>query len=245
MKILVIDDNPIHRQSAIQTLGSEHELTVIGSHSEAMNALSTNIEGNRYLCERLKTILQGQGLPTGYKAAQDFYGDDKAGYLGWLDTSEAIGKTVYWDAVLCDLLMPAEIGEVGMSEKGQEYIGQEMPIGWSLALQAALAGAKFVAVATDMNHHDHPASALLDSIEKVMSINDARALFTNHVEMVGIEGTEIACQKCSGTGKKTRYDGSIGDCYICDGTGTDFIQKGKDWADILRWVQAGKREGGE
>ncbi|MEI7425834.1 MAG: hypothetical protein WCK16_02835 [Candidatus Moraniibacteriota bacterium] len=235
MKILVIDDNPIHRQSALQTLGNEHELTVVGTHNEAMEALSSYIEGNKCLCEDLKTILQEQGLPTGYRAAQDFYNGDRAGYLAWLDISKTIGKTVYWDAVLCDLLMPVEEGEVGMSEKGQKYIGQEMAVGWALALQAALASAKFVAVASDMDHHDHPASAMLDSIEQVMSINNARVLFTNHVKTVVIdELPAITCPSCLGFGRDPKSPKR--GCYLCKGVGM-YQQEGKDWADVLMRLQ--------
>lgn len=92
----------------------------------------------------------------------------------------------YWDAVLSDLLMPA--GRNAQGGPGMQYIGQEMPIGWSLAIQAAILGAKFVAVATDMNHHHHPASAMLDGLDRaVFQLAGARALFTNHVRMVELE----------------------------------------------------------
>ena len=141
----------------------------------------------------------------------------------------------YWDAVLCDLLMPA--GRNAQGSNGMKYVGVEMPVGWSLAIQAAVNGAKFVAVVTDMNHHDHPASAMLDSLNrKIFTINDAKVLMTNYVNLVGITGTEGACTKCDGTGKTNREDGSSYDCYHCKG-GVAFAQSGKDWGKILKKLQ--------
>ena len=78
----------------------------------------------------------------------------------------------YWDAVLCDLLMPAS-GECCAS---CSLVGVEMPVGWSLALVAARRGAKFVAVVTDKDHHQPPASAMLDRLcEHVLNVDGAIA----------------------------------------------------------------------
>jgi len=106
MKILVIDDNPIHIASA-QVFAVDHELTTAADYDEAIKLL-----------------------------------EDK------------------WDVVLCDLLMPAGFDKQGPI--GKKFSGQEMPVGFGLALMFALRGAKYVAVATDSNHHDHPASAMFD-----------------------------------------------------------------------------------
>lgn len=190
MKILVIDDSQSHQQSARQTLGADHDLTVVGSHDEALELV-----GEQYDKEWKK-------LP------------------------------YPWDAVLCDLLMPA--GRNAQGGKGMQYVGVEMPIGWSLAINAALNGAQYVAVVTDMSHHDHPASAMLDCMSgEIFTINGARALFTNRVGMVGIVGTERTCIECGGSGERKRGDGSTYKCYTCSGTGTDYAERGKDWADIL------------
>ena len=143
MKILVIDDNTDHRQAAIQTLGSAHNLTVVGTHDEAIKLLS---------------------VP--YDSESD----------------------PYWDAVLCDLLMP--VSEDRQGSEGRKLAGTEMPIGWALAIDAALNGAKYVAVVTDKNHHDHPASALLDRMcDTVFEINGANALFTSYGGLVDIKDT--------------------------------------------------------
>ena len=191
MKILVIDDSQSHQQSARQTLGSDHDLTVVGSHDEALEALSLYDEN---------------------------YDE----------------KELYWDVVLSDLLMPA--GKAAQGGPGLQYVGTEMPVGWSLAIEAALNGAKYVAVVTDMNHHHHPASAMLNGMGRIFTLNNAKALFTNHVRMIGIEGTEKTCEECGGTGEKSRNDGSTYKCYTCNGTGTDYNRKGKNWARILQQV---------
>lgn len=89
-----------------------------------------------------------------------------------------------WDAILCDLLMPA--GERSQGERGEKFIGQEMPVGWALALMAAHMhhGAKYIAVFSDINHHDHPASAMLDYMQKPFEINGKRVVFTNNTNFM-------------------------------------------------------------
>jgi len=71
-----------------------------------------------------------------------------------------------FDMVLVDLLMPASGRAQG--DKGQQYVGEEMPVGIFLALLAAKQGAKHVAVFTDSDHHSHqrqPASISLMNTE--------------------------------------------------------------------------------
>lgn len=114
-----------------------------------------------------------------------------------------------WDAVLCDLLMPAGGMEQGYA--GNQYVGQEMPVGWSLALRAAAKNVPFVAVLTDTNHHHHPASAMLDEInEIILDIDGTKMLMTNcpltKVILAGTEGTQ-----------------------------------GKNWGELLDWVVTGER----
>jgi CheY-like chemotaxis protein len=99
-----------------------------------------------------------------------------------------------WDVVLTDLLMPA--GRDAQGGVGLQYVGQEMPVGFALALLAALRGAKYVAVVTATNHHNHPASAMLDRLGSSywrdgmrpnFVINGARAMFVHHTP-VQVEG---------------------------------------------------------
>lgn len=148
---------------------------------------------------------------------------------GWV--SGAQKTPCLWDAVLCDLLMPVGCNSVNQSYEGKQLIGQEMAVGWSLALSASKAGAKFVAVVTDMNHHNHPASAMLDDFNRhIFNIDGAKVLMTNYVSMVGIVGTECTCKACNGSGKLEGYP----HCYRCDGSGIAFTEEGKNWGKILK-----------
>jgi CheY-like chemotaxis protein len=120
--------------------------------------------------------------------------------LGILDLRYANKMNHGFDVVLVDLLMPASNHKQG--HEGAKFIGQEMPIGIFLALLAAQYGAKYVAVFSDTNHHDHPASACFDSFHKgvsflpyvdektgeticdkdehiVLRVNDAKLILTN------------------------------------------------------------------
>lgn len=212
MKILVIDDMQVHLAAALQTLAG-HDVTVCGSHEEAYQLLGTQYASNR---KALQEQYEREGMD-GYDAYQK---------------AQAETKLPYWDAVLSDLLMPA--GSMDQGNKGMEYVGKEMAVGWSLALLAARMGAKYVAVVTDMNHHNHPASAMLDAFNRhIFSIDGAKVLMTNSVQKVGITGTECQCEKCHGTGQQSREDGSKYNCYYCKG-GVDYSQKGKDWGEILK-----------
>ena len=89
-----------------------------------------------------------------------------------------------FDVVLVDLLMPAS--SYAQGPDGQKYIGQEMPVGIFLALMAAKAGAKYVAVFTDSDHHAHPASACFDHFNKnednptPLLVNGAKLWLTNN-----------------------------------------------------------------
>lgn len=65
-----------------------------------------------------------------------------------------------FDVALIDLLMPAEGMTLG--GEGLQYLGQPIDVGYSLAMKLALDGIKNIAVVTDMNHHSHPASAIMD-----------------------------------------------------------------------------------
>lgn len=212
MKILVIDDSPLHHASARQTLGG-HEVTIASTYDEAHRLLNGVTEGFTH------------------ESGQSF------------------------EAVLSDLLMPAS--EMTMGPEGEKYVGQEMPVGFALSLMAALNGAKYVAVVTDTNHHDHPASAMLDAFASRCPhehgtvgrpprfvINEAKVGYY-HSPMTFVEGT--TCPDCNGTGSKKacycveRNAGSPKpDCDTCKGTGSmcwtcrnSGKQWGKDWGKVL------------
>jgi len=51
-----------------------------------------------------------------------------------------------------------------MSPKGMEYIFDQLPYGFPLALLAAKQNVPYIAIVTDINHHDHPMSACIDNL---------------------------------------------------------------------------------
>ena len=175
MKILVIDDSPVHQQSARQTLEG-HELTVVSSYDEA-----------------LKFMGQSQ----------------------W----ENVNPRPVFDAVLTDLMMPAGMGLLGGD--GMKYVGQEMPMGFGLALLAVLcSGAKLVGVVTDMTRHDHPASRLLGLL-------------------IGRDEQWVA------NGKPRFVMNGVTVGFYCDGAGVGSVvvpgseSPGKDWGKVLAHLLKG------
>lgn len=213
MKILVIDDSEAHRTAAMQ-LFADHDITVCGDHDAALELLEP-----RYDEERRKTLSK----------------EYEASGMSWRAAfvkSLAETRLPYWDAVLCDLLMPA--GRNAQGSVGFQHVGKEMPVGWSLALVAVKSGAQFVAVATDMNHHNHPASAMLDPMNRHVFVMDgAKVLFTNHVRHVGITGTEQVCPNCTNGRAVSDFDGHEYDCDSCGATGHNHREYGKDWKRVL------------
>lgn len=220
MKVLVIDDTQRHLTTATQTLEGEHDVTICASYDEALKLLDF-----QYKVELIEECLREYTDDRGF--IRDGFDDAKR-------LAEEEARLPYWDAVLCDLLMPAG------SHNGvcSAHVGEEMPVGWALALVAAQRGAKFVAVATDMNHHDHPASAMLDRLQDhLFTINNAKVLFANMVPLIGISGTEYQCRKCDGHGLVKCTGGEGYECYECD-AGIAHTQKGKNWGYILKTVMA-------
>lgn len=162
MKILVIDDTQMHLDSALETLKG-HEVVTCSSHDEACELLDPNYERNKRQ-QKVTDYVWKEHIT--WEAAYKMFPEPE--------------QSPYWDAVLCDLMMPA--GSYAQGEKGRKYVGQEMPVGWSLALTAVTNGAKYVAVVTDLNHHHHPASAMLDSLNHhIFKIDGAKMLLTNRV----------------------------------------------------------------
>jgi CheY-like chemotaxis protein len=153
MKILVIDDSPIHRQSARQTLVG-HDLTIVGTYDEAYKLLKKELADSDAVHAELGPYQPGPN-------EEEYLVNFGAEYNR---ISKKLCPPAPFDVVLSDLLMPA--GKQAQGPIGKPYIGQEMPVGFALSLMAAYQGAKYVAVVTATNHHDHPASAMLDPIAR-------------------------------------------------------------------------------
>lgn len=185
MRILVIDDTKVNLLAAKQTLHG-HDLTVVSTYDEAVSLLEPRVDQN---------LLARKMATAGFPATSD--GLKGKTQDAWWDAREKLQKesmVPYWDAVLCDLLMPA--GRDAQGKSGLEFVGTLMPVGFALALMAAKNGAKYIAVVTATNHHCHPASAMLDRLSSAywndsatadFVINGAKCGFFHHPSVV-VEG---------------------------------------------------------
>lgn len=181
MKILVFDDTAAHRQSAILQLSEDHELTVVGTYDEAQKLLTSRIDYDR--AKEIFTEKYGDKEP--YKRCDD--DSIREERMDYYDKAEEMATShPDFDVVLTDLLVPAS-GQAQGGE-GLKFVGQEMPLGTTIALYALCAGVKKVAVVTDMNHHHHPASAAFDRLDgepcKLVGVN---IICTNHVGSIAID----------------------------------------------------------
>ena len=102
-------------------------------------------------------------------------------------------EPVRFEAVLVDLLVPASAQQLGGD--ACRFFGQEMPIGIFIALLGAVkSGAKYVAILTDSNHHQHPASACVDSFNEdnrnptPFNIEQCKVILSNTGAWVGSDG---------------------------------------------------------
>jgi CheY-like chemotaxis protein len=145
-------------------------------------------------------------------------------------------KQGQWDAVLCDLLMPA--GSRG-DRKGV-FLGQEVAVGWPLALLAAKQGVKHVAMITDACHHDHPASAMVDwlndscSEPEIFTVNNTKMLFTNWPNFIQVELDEEEETECFSCFDGTKIGDKSTKCEKCNGTKRAmYAKKGKNWGEVL------------
>ncbi len=246
MKILVIDDTQLHLDAARQTLAG-HALTLVKTYDEAHKVLEVPHAN--------WDAVEGAIKRRGFKGTHEQGASEEERAATWAERRRLeveLCPPPRFDAVLCDLLMPAS--RTTMGDKGMEFVGQEMPVGFALSLMAVLAGAKHIAVVTATNHHDHPASAMFDRLQSgnwnegvstpKFHINGAVVDYV-HAPMVHMEGT--TCPDCNGTGSKEacycveRNAGSPkSDCDTCNGTGhqcwtcrNSGKQWGKDWGKVL------------
>lgn len=249
MRVLVIEDKEMHRQSAKETLPG-HEVTIIGSFDEAMNLMREKIDE-----EKVARLMAEAGLPP--KPNQKWERERWSAY--WQTHSAAEKKSVMpfpFDAVLTDMMMP-------MSRKtlapGIFEYSEQVPYGFIIALRAALFGAKYIAMLTDTNHHQGAMSAVLDhlgnasyhSMTPNFEINGTKAIFVHTPFVADIVGKEECyncrenpgiCSSCQGTGvngdgeKCDRCSENVGKCPRCNGTGQkDKVEyERKDWGLVLK-----------
>ena len=123
---------------------------------------------------------------------------------------------VEFDAVLLDLFMPGEpTGAYG--SYGNVTFVKDVPYGFVLALRALQCGVKFVAIATDTNHHTGELPSALDLVVFPWPGNE--------------EGHPMPFFQF-GEGRLLVVEAPNTDRY--DGRGP------KDWARVLRWVTDGE-----
>ncbi len=125
------------------------------------------------------------------KSAQKVLGDHDLVVVGDYDAAESAIESAsnsghVFDVVLTDLLVPASRKCQGST--GRKFVGQEMPLGTTIALFAICTGVKKVAVVTDMNHHDHPASAAFDCFRHInCRAEGVKVVCTNDVGSVAMD----------------------------------------------------------
>lgn len=150
MRILVIDDSRTNLDAALAQLkGKGHEVTVSQFYDTGAEYFEAEYDE-----AKMQRILAEQGIQQG----------DQGYYAAKRQAQAQSRLPLPFDVVLVDLLMPASANMQGPD--GRKFVGQEMPIGIFLALLAAKAGAKHVAVFTDTDHHSHPASACFDAFNQ-------------------------------------------------------------------------------
>ncbi len=155
MKILVFDDTEKHRRAA-EALLKGHDLTVVGTYDEAQSALLPKTDEDLrkdIFCERF-----GDRSP--YKQGVSEEESTERNNYYWGEAKEKATTYPDFDVVMTDLMVPAS--EQAQGGEGLQYVGKEMPLGSIIALLAIAKGVKKVAIVTDTNHHDHPASAAFD-----------------------------------------------------------------------------------
>ncbi len=158
MKILVFDDNPVHRKAAEAQL-KDHDLTVVGTYDEAQKLLTPWID-----YDRRAAILQEQ---FGNYSSCQFDDEGKKAYFAAMKVASEQATTYpNFDVVLTDLLVPPSTLQQGQ-DMPLRFPKEEMPVGIFIGLLGAVkAGAKYVAVFTDSSHHAHPASACFDAFSR-------------------------------------------------------------------------------
>ncbi len=225
LKVLVFDDSEIHRKSAQLLLGQDYDLTVVGTYDEAQEALVEKIDHDK----NKKIFAEKFGDSEPYKRDIDdaLRGERIAFYNG--EARELATTYPDFDIVLTDLLVPASRQAQG--DAGRKFVGQEMPLGTTIALLAICAGVKKVAVVTDMNHHHHPASAAFDCFHACKA-EGIDIICMNHAVYVAIDvatGELISEDFVNSNEGNKKYPYPAGESW----GRREGLTYGKDWKMVL------------
>lgn len=169
MRVLVFDDSEIHRAAAHAQLKG-HDLTVVGTYDEAQDLLMPKLDR-----EKLDAALESR-----FGDFKPYRSDDEAKkseyYAAQKVAKEQATTFPNYDVVLSDLLVPAS----DQQQSSMELVGKEMPLGIFIGLLAVVrARVKYVAILTDSNHHQHPASACLDVFQGAFMVESSKVLLSN------------------------------------------------------------------
>lgn len=96
------------------------------------------------------------------------------------DAMDILGQEKF-DVVLCDLHLPMSSRTMGDKFK----LGELVPYGMLLIVEAAHQGAKRVAVVTDLSHHDDPFSAAFDHFSRYSVKIDGAKVVMMHAPIQG------------------------------------------------------------
>lgn len=171
MKVLVFDDGHQHRLSAQASLKG-HDVTVVGTYDEAQQALVPQFDFDKFESIR-GDLLRQSGLPGDFNPWRGGATEEQKALYEAASIKARKQATTQsdFDVVMTDLLVPASKQALG--GPGIRHAGKEMPLGAIIALLAIRAGARYVAVVTDENHHYHPASAAFDCFEEFEGVTCA------------------------------------------------------------------------
>ncbi|MCK4918371.1 MAG: hypothetical protein KAS02_01125 [Candidatus Pacebacteria bacterium] len=222
LKILVFDDSESHRKSAELTLEG-HDVTIVGTYDEAQKALIAQTdydESDRLFDERYKDL-----------PLCDLNEEEReVRFVFQCDCHKKATTHPDFDIVMTDLMVLAS--RQAQDPEGEHYVGQEMPIGTTIALLSLCAGIKKVAVVTDQNHHDHPASAAFDCFSGKGKLEGVEIICTNHVGMISIDEktgrlvSQDFLDSPLGEEKYPYFEGNWG-------PRKDIRRGGKNWGEIL------------
>jgi len=148
MKILVIDDKVVNRESAVNLL-PEHEVMTVGSYDEAMDLICGVVNP--------RDVYKALGRPWHGGICRDAEFDAK---------EKELKPNFDFDVVLIDLMMPASDRTLG--DRCEHRRGEQMPYGFPLMIKVATLHSnrvKDIAVVSDVSHHNHAMSATLDCLQ--------------------------------------------------------------------------------
>ena len=121
-------------------------------------------------------------------------GHEVVPFSSYWEAREAVWGGANFDVALLDLLMPAEANTLGL-EGQKKWLGVEMDFGIGTAIEMARLGVLFVAVATDSNHHNHPASAMIDWFNrKPFKVNDSKIVIMHSPTCEGVKDWELVLE---------------------------------------------------